>query len=57
MEISIIETSIATILWQAFLILFMILMIYLIIKVVGFIKKAPHYMDIQTEHLKNKKHK
>ncbi|MEP0266821.1 hypothetical protein [Dokdonia sp.] len=56
METTIIETSIDSIFWQVFLVIFIILMIYLIIKAIGFIKKAFRYIDIQTGHLKNKKH-
>lgn len=55
METRIIESDAHLLLWQLFLTALFIFMVFIIIKILLFIKKASQYIDLKTAYLKSKK--
>ncbi len=55
METTIIETDSNLLVWQLFLITLFIFIVFVMIKLMLFIKKASHYIDLKTAFLKDRK--
>ncbi|MFT5892410.1 MAG: hypothetical protein ACI9Y7_002520 [Dokdonia sp.] len=55
METISIQTDPNLLLWQLFLIGFLIFMVFVIIKLMFFMKKASRYIDLKTAYLEAKK--
>lgn len=55
METTIIETDSNLLVWQLLLIVLLIFIVFVMIKLMFFIKKASHYIDLKTGYLKSRK--
>ena len=55
METRIIESDAHLLLWQLFLTALFIFIVFVMIKLMLFIKKVSHYIDLKTAYLKSKK--